>query len=453
MNDCVVYYTIQPGDNLTRICAALYPGVYWLRAIEAVAEANDIADPNVIRIGAVLTLPVLTPDPVEEPTEEPYPVDEPVALTDAEWSARWLTFGGRVKSSDYTVPYHRLSANMDRTNETIRASTVKNLFDNADDRFTLAATSDDVDPDDKPAVVVSMPMTFGMQNNTDSAASFLLMAEVGAGEHDDRPDKFDKPGGYVQWFRELADRLAAGRYGTTYIRLAHEHDGAWYPHTSNIDLRTTGADRMIGNTKLTGYTSPDPTVQALVRQAGIDGDRGPLFAHCWRRIVDIARVELGDLFGESVLFDYNLTHSSSVPTTATAGDGPSPFNNPAAWPGDGYVHVIGKDLFCRGSMKSTAALIEALDEHDEFARSKGLPVSFPEVATCEMADPSKGGQGCTDRQGSDWWTTFRARTRLMDVEYATFFARSDDPRTNYRYRPDKVASPLTWATIAELWPA
>jgi LysM repeat protein len=55
-----VTYTVQPGDNLTRI--ARDHGV----TLEALIEANDIENPNVISVGQVLIIP-----PVEEPTAEP----------------------------------------------------------------------------------------------------------------------------------------------------------------------------------------------------------------------------------------------------------------------------------------------------------------------------------------------------------------------------------------------
>ena len=62
------YYTVQPGDNLTKIAGQ------FGTSVKAIVEANDIADPNLIVVGQVLEIPTDTGSdssvsPIFTPTE------------------------------------------------------------------------------------------------------------------------------------------------------------------------------------------------------------------------------------------------------------------------------------------------------------------------------------------------------------------------------------------------
>jgi nucleoid-associated protein YgaU len=49
-------YTIQPGDNLSKVSELFYGNA---NKYESIAKANDMSDPNKIQVGQTITIPVL----------------------------------------------------------------------------------------------------------------------------------------------------------------------------------------------------------------------------------------------------------------------------------------------------------------------------------------------------------------------------------------------------------
>lgn len=71
-------YLIVKGDTLSSI-AKRYYGVGDKKHYELIANANGIKNPNIIRVGAKITIPALTEAPKEEPKVEVKPiVNEPI---------------------------------------------------------------------------------------------------------------------------------------------------------------------------------------------------------------------------------------------------------------------------------------------------------------------------------------------------------------------------------------
>jgi murein DD-endopeptidase MepM/ murein hydrolase activator NlpD len=65
-------YVVQPGDTLFRIAQS------FDTTVEAIAAANGIADPSLIRVGQKLVIPTQQPEPVPSPQAEPYTRVHPV---------------------------------------------------------------------------------------------------------------------------------------------------------------------------------------------------------------------------------------------------------------------------------------------------------------------------------------------------------------------------------------
>lgn len=61
-------YTVRPGDNLTRIAAM------FNTTVQALVQANNIVNPNLIYVGQVLIIPGAGPVPTAVPTTGPAPV-------------------------------------------------------------------------------------------------------------------------------------------------------------------------------------------------------------------------------------------------------------------------------------------------------------------------------------------------------------------------------------------
>lgn len=61
----VITHVVQPGDSLYSIC------LQYGASAEAILAANDIPNPELIRIGQELTVPLGTPTPVPTPTPRP----------------------------------------------------------------------------------------------------------------------------------------------------------------------------------------------------------------------------------------------------------------------------------------------------------------------------------------------------------------------------------------------
>jgi LysM repeat protein len=101
-------YTVRAGDFLSKIAAS--QGV----TVSEIVEANNLANPNLIRVGQVLTIPgnqpestdseqSQQPDSAPEPTPEPEPSPEPEPTPEAEVEPETETGSVeyRVKSGDY----------------------------------------------------------------------------------------------------------------------------------------------------------------------------------------------------------------------------------------------------------------------------------------------------------------------------------------------------------------
>jgi LysM repeat protein len=82
-------YVVQPGDTLTRIAARF--GV----SVQAIVQANNIANPNLIYVGQVLVIPGAGPGPA--PTQPPVPPQPPVGF---ELGGQTQTFANSQAMSD-----------------------------------------------------------------------------------------------------------------------------------------------------------------------------------------------------------------------------------------------------------------------------------------------------------------------------------------------------------------
>lgn len=185
-----------------------------------------------------------------------------------------------------------------------------------------------------------------------------------------------------------------------YIRLAHEHNGTWYPWYSGWDTGISDYFATLGGTydSATGTATPGSAKQTFINKFyGLDasiltpllinGNRGPLFAAAWRAVVDAFRG-----IDDDFIFDWNVSHPAANPG---ADDDLSKDFNPKAWPGDDYVDVITCDLYGRGSGAITtrgmtdSVLVSiqqivalgagSMPASQNWSRSRNIPIGFGEV--------------------------------------------------------------------------
>jgi LysM repeat protein len=97
-------YTVRPGDFLSKIAAS--QGA----TVSAIVEANNLANPNLIRVGQVLTIPgnqsestdsEQSQQPDSEPEPEQTPDPEPTPEPEVEPKTETGSIEYRVKSGDY----------------------------------------------------------------------------------------------------------------------------------------------------------------------------------------------------------------------------------------------------------------------------------------------------------------------------------------------------------------
>jgi hypothetical protein len=135
------------------------------------------------------------------------------------------------------------------------------------------------------------------------------------------------------------------------------------------------------------------------------------FVTYWRRIVDAMR----SVPGADFTFDWSsLAGAPHVDLEA-------------AYPGDDYVDVIGMDVYDQSALFPERSPEEVwaqtrerpfgLDWHQEFARQRGKPVSFPEWGL--MTYPEVGVVGNEDNP--HFIREMRIRLQADDVAYAMYF--------------------------------
>ncbi len=135
-------------------------------------------------------------------------------------------------------------------------------------------------------------------------------------------------------FYNVAKTLRDAGYPTAVIRLGWEFDGGWMPWSSM-------------------------------------GNEG-LFIQAYRHVHDIF-----ESVSPGFRYDWNGTAGWLAPQLS-------------AYPGDGYVDIIGLDVYDRG-LSVTSRLLPYLQEHRDFALAHGKQLSYPEWGLC--GGGTQGGNG------------------------------------------------------------
>lgn len=154
-------------------------------------------------------------------------------------------------------------------------------------------------------------------------------------------------GAYDRYFQEIARILVADGHAGAVIRLGWEFNGGWYPWAAKKDPKAWVA--------------------------------------FWQRIVTTMRGVPGAAFK----FDWNPTLGwQQVPSDQV-------------WPGDGYVDIIGLDVYNQTWDKGVKTPEQRWDDlmnqsfglkwHADFARKHGKPMSFAEWGTGTRPDGHGGG--------------------------------------------------------------
>lgn len=175
------------------------------------------------------------------------------------------------------------------------------------------------DVSDRVNLVITIPLAFGPSGlaRTESGQE-----TVGENLRDTAAGKWDDD------YRVVAKNLKLAGYGDAVIRLGHEFDTAWEPHSAR------------GNS--------DAYIAAF------------------RHVHDVFERE-----SSAFSFDWTSTRAGFRQY------------GPDAYPGDAYVDIVGLDIYYRESGPISDRVWEnqylpALQAHREFARTHGKPVSYPE---------------------------------------------------------------------------
>ena len=225
-------------------------------------------------------------------------------------------------------------------------------------------------------VVVSVPLAWQRQGaRRDPDGSLAAMRAVGRGEHD-------------AVYAGIARALVDGGFPSAVLRLGHEHNMLWAPWYSG------------------------------------DG-RADDFVAAWRRAADRIRAA-----APGVALDWNIGASGADPDS----DSGATFD-PASWPGDEYVDIVGRDLYCRSNGRKPEVTRRALEEHAAFAAAHGKPVSYPEVGiTLPHPGQSAGNTVGSDEVCAEFIDIVLGFAQEADLAYFVWWASQREDQ-GYRYRP------------------
>ena len=234
-------------------------------------------------------------------------------------------------------------------------------------------------------VVVSVPLAWGTRTQkADPAGSLKAMRDVASGVHD-------------EVYAGIAHALWDEGYRNAVVRPGHEHNMAWAPWYS-------------GN--------------------GRAGD----FVAAWCQSQDVMR-----LVAPGLVYDWNIGAAGADPDGGTGSTW-----DPASWPGDDRVDVVGRDVYCRSAGRDLTVTKKALEEHAEFAAEHGKPVSYPELGVTLGPNPA-----ATDAKAAEFVELCLSFADQADLAYLVWWG-SDRSDQGYRYRVTKADS-KTWAVLERFY--
>lgn len=257
---------------------------------------------------------------------------------------------------------------------------------------------------------------------------------------------------------------------TVYLRPGSESSGSWWPWFSGVDL-TFVANPVFRAALLSATDDEWGAAGPLLRQLGVDGDRGPMFAAIFNMIA--AKMHAAD---ERILCVLNFADSGAEPSDSDPDlpgyelsrginfDGIIPHLELA------HVDAVGLDLYCRNhgapelipgepagnpNSYTTKGMDAAFADITRLqTMTGGKPVVLPEVGFSFKADPTLGGSGKPDACNArfaerlfhpDTGYVNGCDLAMMMLWFATEIAQ------NQRHVPNS-GDKLTWAGISEYWP-
>ena len=224
----------------------------------------------------------------------------------------------------------------------------------------------------KTNVVFALPLAWEAKGwKQDPAASLAALEAVARGDRD-------------ALYAGVAQSLVDAGFPGAVLRLGHEHNMAWAPWHSG-------------------------------------GGQAEAFVAAWRRAADRIRE-----VAPGIVLDWNVGNAPRVGDT---------YWDPASWPGDEYVDVVGRDVYCRSEGKVASDVEQSLEILADWAAAHGKPISIPEVGITLPIDgvvpPDSAG---TDELCSRVIVAVLGFAERADLAYLFWWAA---PKTSqgYRYRP------------------
>ena len=234
-------------------------------------------------------------------------------------------------------------------------------------------------------IMISVPLSWqGPGFSRDPNGSLASMEEVAGG-------RFDIV------YEGIAKAVVDGGYPNAILRLGHEHNMAWTPWFSG------------------------------------EG-RADEFVAAWRRAANAIRKH-----GPAIALDWNIGASGADPTQPGGGT-----FDPQSWPGDAYVDIVGRDIYCRANGRDINVIRRSLKEHEDFAKSHGKPLSYPEIGVSlpvGEGEPGKGNTAGNDDVCSVFIKEVLDFANKTDLAYFVWWASNrNDQGYRYRLQPSDTKS-------------
>ncbi len=236
---------------------------------------------------------------------------------------------------------------------------------------------------------------------------------------------------------------------------SHEMNGAWYASYNGVDTDLIGVSSLMN----ASYAEWGADVAEALRTAGETGDRGPVWALAWKRVVNAYR---------SV--DPRFWFSLNVSTGAAAADGDgtnSAWNTDAIDSVAGYFDSIDIDGYCRGSgipdykgsgdindpANWTFDLDATLADIDAMAAQYGVALGVGEAAA-QFVLPGYTVAGYpTDQEASVWLRRLLTWYDSRHTHMFNYWQATSDKVAGTDYAVDPVRQPKSFAVLKEFFPA